>query len=162
MEGILDKSLTVTSSAFKDGGSIPKKYSGLGEEISPPLEINSIHSNAKSIAIVMDDPDAPLPITIIHWVLWNIPIEYNNIPENIPHSKIVKELGNAHQGKRMFGKTGYMGPNPPFGVHTYRFHIYTLDTFLDIKPEAKFKQLKSKMEGHILQYSLFTGKFSKK
>jgi hypothetical protein len=160
-EDILDKNLTVTSSAFNEGGLMPKKYSGLGEEISPPLEINFIHPMAKSIAIVMDDPDAPLPITIIHWVLWNIPVEYNKIPENISHSKLVKELGNAHQGKRMFGKVGYMGPNPPFGTHRYRFHIYTLDSFLELDAGAKLKQLNKKMEGHILQYALFTGKFSR-
>jgi Raf kinase inhibitor-like YbhB/YbcL family protein len=152
--------LKVTSEAFADDGYMPVKYTGQAEEISPPLEWESVDPAAETIAIIMDDPALPF-VTITHWLLWNIPANITKIPENISDGKVVTSLPGACQGKNFYQNFGYMGPKPPFGTHTYRFHVYALDTVLDLEPEAASKkQLHKAMEGHILQYGILRGKFS--
>jgi Raf kinase inhibitor-like YbhB/YbcL family protein len=152
--------LQITSSAFKNGGIIPKQYTGKGEDISPPLEIKGVAPLAKSVAIIVDDPDIPIPfLSFTHWVVYNIPADIAEIKENIPGEEVIIDLGGAMQGKNGFGRIGYMGPKPPFGTHTYRFFVYSLDTVLDLKPGATRKQLEKAMEGHILQTGLLEGRF---
>jgi len=114
----------------------------------------------KSIAITMEDIDTPIGV-ITHWLLWNIPSTINEIPENIPHTKIIDSLGGTYQGKGIFGKLGYLGPNPPSGTHRYIFKVYGLDTLLDLKPGSNKKALLKAIEGHIIQYGLLQGKFTK-
>ena len=152
--------LEVISEAFENGGEFPVKYTGRGEEISPPLGFINITPEAKSITVIMDDPDTPLG-TVTHWLLWNIPAKYTRIRADVPRESIVESLGGACQGRNVFRKTGYLGPKPPFGTHTYRIKVYVLDTFLDLKLKANKKQLEKAMEGHILQYGLLEGKFSR-
>ncbi|HWQ79956.1 MAG TPA: YbhB/YbcL family Raf kinase inhibitor-like protein [Anaerovoracaceae bacterium] len=158
--------LVITSSAFENGGIIPKKYTRNGEDKSPPIQITGVDPLAKSIAIIVDDPDIPIPyLTFTHWVVYNIPAEIAEIAEieeNIPHVEVIQTLGGALQGKNGFRRTAYLGPDPPFGTHTYRFMVYTLDTLLDLKPGAGRKQLERAMEGHILQTGLLEGKFGAK
>jgi Raf kinase inhibitor-like YbhB/YbcL family protein len=152
--------LKIASTAFENGGNIPLKYTGRGEDVSPPLEISGIDPLSKSIAIIVDDPDAPAtPEPFVHWVIYNIPADVGKIYENVPNLEIVTSLGGALQGSNGIGRIGYLGPKPPFGTHTYRFFVYALDAFMDIRPGASRKQLEREMESHILQTGLLEGKF---
>jgi Raf kinase inhibitor-like YbhB/YbcL family protein len=151
--------LTVTSSAFRDGGMIPGKYTADGEDISPPLQWNGVPSNAKSFALIADDPDAPRG-TWVHWVLFNWPAAEKSVPENVPPQP---NLGNgAKQGTNSFGKTGYGGPAPPSGTHRYFFKVYALDTMLDLPRATKKADLLEAMNGHILAQGQIMGKYSRK
>lgn len=153
--------LVVTSKSFQDGGNIPVKHTGRGEDISPPLELGTIDTEAKTIAIIMDDMDHPLGL-YNHWVIWNIPASFISIPEGIPRKEIVSSLGNAIQGKSGYGgKHWYRGPLPPFGTHKYIFKVYVLDTVLDLDNDANKVELQKAMEGHVLQYGTLTGKFGR-
>ena len=156
----MDTTLTVTSPAFADGGEIPKRYAGTGEELSPPLSIEGLPPDAVSIAVIMDDIDAPVIGTVYHWVLWNIP-PMTEIPEDVPREKELPSLGSACQGRNTLFRIGYMGPNPPSGSHRYRIHVYALDTMLDLAPGAGRRKLTKAMEGHIIGYGVLGGQFSK-
>ena len=157
MDYSLKENITITSRAFTDGGTIPVKYTGKGEDISPDLELSAISPKAKSIAIIMDDLDFPYGGIFNHWVIWNVP-PMMQIPEAIPPGAQVSSLGGAIQGKG-YGINQYKGPNPPFGTHRYKFNVYVLDTMLNLDSNAGKKELLKKMDGHILQYGSITGKF---
>ncbi|MDH7602220.1 MAG: YbhB/YbcL family Raf kinase inhibitor-like protein [Armatimonadota bacterium] len=151
--------LTVTSSAFKDGGMIPRKYTADGANVSPPLAISGIPTAAKSLAIICDDPDAPRG-TFVHWVLFNWPSGSKSIPENVPTKERLPN--GAIQGKNDFGKIGYGGPAPPYGVHRYYFKAYALDKMLDLKPGITKRQLEDAMKGHILAQGHIMGRYGRK
>ena len=153
------ENLKVTGAAFVDGGSIPKKHTGRGEDVSPPLKIHSPVFEASSIAIIMDDIDHPLGV-FNHWLIWNIPANFTEIPEAIPKKEVLPSLGNAVQGKSAYGgKHYYRGPKPPFGTHKYVFKVYILDTELDLNRNSGKKELQEAMKGKILQYGTLTGEF---
>jgi Raf kinase inhibitor-like YbhB/YbcL family protein len=152
----IDENITITSNAFKDGGTIPIRYTGKGEDVSPDLELSDVSPEAKSIAVIMDDLDFPLGV-YNHWVIWNIPVT-KHIPEAISHGETVSALNGATQGIG-YGKNMYKGPNPPFGSHRYKFKVYVLDTMIDLDSSSRKKDLIKKMEGHILQYGSITGKY---
>jgi Raf kinase inhibitor-like YbhB/YbcL family protein len=156
----MDTTLNVTSLAFKNGSNIPIKYTGRGEDISIPLEFNNVNPKGKYIAIIMDDPDAPSG-TFTHWLIWNILSTIKNIPENIPNDKEVSSLDGALQGKNGMGNIGYMGPNPPYGTHTYRIKVYVLDSLLNLKAGSSKEALESAIKGHTIQTGLLEGKFSR-
>ncbi len=146
------------SSVFKNGETIPKKYTCDGKDISPPLYISGIPPETKSIVIVCEDPDAPMG-TFTHWIAWNIE-PTNEIPENIPKTAIVSEPIRMQQGENDFGKVGYNGPCPPPGKpHRYYFKVYALDT----KLEGNFdkKSLLKIIEGHIIAYGEIYGIYSR-
>jgi Raf kinase inhibitor-like YbhB/YbcL family protein len=128
----------------------PRKYTCDGEDVSPKIEISGI-GDAKSIAIVVDDPDAPIG-TFTHWLIWNIePVEV--IPENIPKKGEITDPLVAVQGRNDFGNVGYNGPCPPPGKpHRYFFKVYALDTKLDILPGSGKSEVERAIEGHVLQY----------
>jgi Raf kinase inhibitor-like YbhB/YbcL family protein len=152
--------LKVTSTSFENDGDIPIKYTGKGEDISPSLKLDTIAAGAKTIAIIMDDLDHPLG-TYNHWVIWNIPASFDNIPEGVPKEEVVNSLGEAIQGKSGYGgKHWYRGPLPPFGTHKYIFKVYVLDTTLKLENNAGKSELLKAMKEHILQYGALTGKFS--
>lgn len=154
-----ENNLKVTSDAFEEGGIMPVKYTGKGEDISPSLNWGELDSKAKSIAIIMDDLDAPVGI-FNHWVIWNIPASFSGIPEGVPKEEVVESLGNAVQGKNEYGgKHYYRGPLPPFGTHRYIFKVYVLDTQLNLNHNTDKKGLQKAMGGHILQYGTLMGKF---
>jgi len=154
------ENMKVTSKAFEDGGSIPKKYTGRGKDVSPPIKIHSIVSEAKSIAVIMDDIDHHLGV-FNHWLIWNIPAAFDEIPEAIPKKEVVPSLGNAIQGKSAYGgKHYYRGPKPPFGIHKYVFKVYILDTELNLNNDARKMELQEAMRGNILQYGTLTGEYS--
>lgn len=150
------ENIIITSSAFEDGGTMPIKYTGKGEDISPGLELSEVSSEAISVAVIMDDLDHPFGI-YNHWVIWNLPVK-EVIPEGIEHGAIVNSLNGAVQGKG-YGKHQYKGPNPPFGTHRYQFHVFVLDCKLELDNNSAKKDLMKSIEGHILQYGSITGKF---
>lgn len=150
--------IKVTSQAFKNGEMIPKKYTGDGEEVSPPIEWSDIPDNTKSIALISDDPDAPAG-TWVHWVIFNIPADLRGLPENVPHAPILDN--GTRQGLDDSGNNGYGGPCPPSGTHRYYFKVYALDSMLDLKPGIRKKDLLRAMEGHILVQGELMGKYKR-
>src|SRR4030042_894202 len=151
--------IKITSSAFADGGMIPPKYTCDGQDISPPLEWDAVPDGTKSIALISDDPDAPMG-TWVHWVLFNLLAETGNLEENIPPDKTLPN--GARQGTTDFKRIGYGGPCPPSGTHRYFFKIYALDTKLDLAAGAKKGELLKAMEGHILGQGQLIGKYKRK
>jgi hypothetical protein len=150
--------LKVTSTAFKEGEFIPKKYTCDGVNISPPLQWSGVPENTKSIALICDDPDAPMG-TWVHWVLYNLPPDKNNLPENVPFDKVLES--GALQGTNDFRKTGYGGPCPPGGTHRYYFKVYVLDDLLELGPGVTKGELIRAMEGHILAEGKLMGRYSR-
>lgn len=150
--------IKVTSSAFEDGGMIPAKYTCDGADISPPLQWAAVPESTKSIALICDDPDAPMG-TWVHWVLFNLPAGTIELAENIPADKTLP--GGAKQGVSDFGRIGYGGPCPPSGTHRYFFKIYALDTEVDLTAGAGKPDLEGAMEGHILGEGQLIGKYKR-
>lgn len=146
--------LNISSSAFKANASIPEKYTCEGSDISPPLLIENVPAEAKSLALIMDDPDAPMG-TWVHWVVWNIDPKTEEVAEGtVPRGGV--------QGINSFKKHEYGGPCPPSGTHRYFFKIYALDTSLSLKPNAEKRAIEQAMMGHILQRSEIMGLYKKK
>lgn len=152
------ETIQITSPAFDHGGMIPPKYTCDGDDISPPLEWDTLPQGTKSIVIIADDPDAPAK-TWVHWLVWNLPPSFKGLEENIEPSD---ELGGATQGTTDFGKTGYGGPCPPSGTHRYFFKIYALDTTLDLEPSATKNDLLEAMQPSILAQGELMGKYARK
>ncbi|TDO95245.1 PBP family phospholipid-binding protein [Halanaerobium saccharolyticum] len=150
----------VIKSAFEDGGFIPGEYTADGRDISPPLIIENIPAEAETLAVIVDDPDAPSG-AFTHWLIWNIPAEINEISKNIERKEEVKGLKGALQGKNDFNELGYRGPAPPSGVHTYRFFVYALEDKLDLEAGADKETLLEAMEGHILQKGVLKGEYTR-
>ena len=144
------KTLSIASSAFGNKKFIPSKYSCDGENISPPLAIGSIPEKAKSLAIILDDPDAPLR-TWTHWVLWNIP----------PSAKVNEGNAPGTQGINDFGQNHYGGPCPPSGTHRYLFKVYALDDVLELNSSARKADLEKAMSGHIIAFGELTGLYKR-
>ncbi|SIR47878.1 YbhB/YbcL family Raf kinase inhibitor-like protein [Halanaerobium kushneri] len=155
----MEKELLIKS-AFEDGGFIPEEYTADGRDISPPLIIENVPSDAKTLAVIVDDPDAPNG-NFTHWLIWNIPADISEISKNIERKEKVKELNGATQGKNDFNELGYRGPAPPSGVHTYRFYVYALDDQLELKTGADKETLLKTMEGHVLQKAVLKAKYTR-
>ena len=145
--------MKITSSAFQQGSNIPSKFTCDGSDTSPPLQIADIPSGAKSLALIMDDPDAPSGL-FTHWAVWNISTQTSSIAEaNTP---------KGVQGTNDFGKSGYGGPCPPSGAHRYYFKIFALDRELDLPFGAKRGQVDAAMKDHIVAQGELMGRYSKK
>lgn len=126
-------------------GAFPVKYTCNGRDISPPLDFSGVPDEAESIAVLMDDPDAPTRV-FDHWVIWNITGE--TLPEDLPKKR--KPGNGTIQGRNDFGDIGYGGPCPPTGSHTYRIQVYALEKRLDLEPGSTGGELKSAVEGKIV------------
>ncbi len=150
--------ITLRSSAFQEGGMIPRQYTCDGQDISPPLAWDSIPGGTKSLALICDDPDAPMG-TWVHWVIFNIPAGAAQLPENVPTQKELP--GGALQGSNDFRRIGYGGPCPPGGTHRYFFKLYALDTLLKLKAGAGKADLLKAMQGHILGQGQLMGKYKR-
>ncbi|MGM0168093.1 YbhB/YbcL family Raf kinase inhibitor-like protein [Enterococcus sp. AZ135] len=150
--------LKVTSSAFEDGGKIPVKYTGNGEDVSPELQLAELDKEAVSLVVIMDDLDHPLAGVYNHWLIWNVP-PMTIIPAEIPEGKQVSGLADAVQGVG-YGKHRYRGPKPPFGSHRYKYNVFVLDTTMDLAASTKKRALLEAMEGHILQYGYLIGEYT--
>ncbi|MDA8095337.1 MAG: YbhB/YbcL family Raf kinase inhibitor-like protein [Betaproteobacteria bacterium] len=148
-------SLTLTSPSFRPGESIPKEYTCDGADRSPPLAWSGTPADTKTLALVLEDPDAPGG-TWVHWVLYNIPARVHALEANVPHHPVLAD--GARQGLNSWPKTGYGGPCPPSGTHHYWFHLYALDTLLDLKTPTQ-AQLLDAMKGHILAEAELMGTY---
>lgn len=145
--------LILTSDSFANGQSIPTKYTCRGKNISPALAWTEPPVGTQSLALIMDDTDAPGGIWV-HWVLYNIPTRMRNLPENLTVSGI-------SVGKNSWGDMQYGGPCPPSGTHRYFFKLYALDNNLSLSPGATRDQVLKAMEGHTLARGELVGTFSK-
>lgn len=150
--------ITITSTAFTEGSMIPQDYTCDGEDISPPLAWSGVPDGTKSLALICDDPDAPMG-TWVHWVLFNIPAHIMELPTNISPEKIIQN--GAKHGINDFRKFGYGGPCPPGGTHRYYFKLYALDTEINVETGITKAQLLKAMEGHILAEGQLMGRYSR-
>lgn len=157
-EGEVTMALTITSSAFEEGGMIPRKYTCDSEDISPPLRIDGVPDDAKSLALISDDPDAPVG-TWVHWVLYNLPPDTRDLPENMPTDEQLEN--GARHGMTDFKRFGYGGPCPPGGTHRYFFKVYALDTILDLSGRVTKRDVEAAMKGHILSEGQLMGKYQR-
>jgi hypothetical protein len=146
--------MKLLSRAFEHGDRIPDRHTCKGEDINPAFSIEDISEDAETLAIVVDDPDAPMG-TWVHWILWNIKAE-----DELKLEEGVIPIG-AVQGKNSAGKVGYHGPCPPSGTHRYYFKLYALDKKLKLKEGATKEELLAAMEGHILERATLVGLFGK-
>jgi len=145
------KELVVKSPAFEANKQLPKKYSCDGQEINPPLKIDGVPEEAKTLVLIVDDPDAPSG-TFDHWVVWNIPASMANIGENtVP----------GMEGLNSARAQGYMGPCPPSGTHRYFFKVYALDTALTLGIGSKKKDVEKAMQNHIVAKGELIGLYSR-
>lgn len=150
--------LEITSSAFSNGEMIPARYTCDGSDVSPDLSWRGVPNTAKSLALICDDPDAPMG-TWVHWVLFNIPAEAVGLPAEIS-SNATLENGARH-GKNDFRRLGYGGPCPPGGTHRYFFKLYALDIELKLDSGITKAQLVEAMQGHILAEAQLMGKYKR-
>lgn len=146
--------LKLSSPKFEQGQMMPRKYGYTKQNVNPPLKIEDVPAETKSLVLIMDDPDAMKPAGKVwdHWVVWNVDPSKRDIAEGWKPQK-------AKQGKTDYGETKYGGPNPPDGVHTYQFKLYALDTTLDFSRPPTKSQLEKAMEGHILDQTKLEGKY---
>jgi len=151
-------SIKLTSTAFKEGESIPRQYTCDGVNVSPSLEWSGVPKSAKTLVIIADDPDAPAG-TWVHWVLYNLPADNIGMVENLPATDELRAGG--FQGKNDFGKIGYGGPCPPSGTHRYFFKIYALDSELPLKAGATKAEVEKAMEGHVVAQGQLMGTYRK-
>ena len=149
----------IRSPVFPAGGTIPKRYTCDGPDVSPPLSWTEPPAGTKSLALIMDDPDAPVG-TWVHWVLYNLPASTRELAEGTPISETL--ANGARQGTNDFRKIGYGGPCPPQGpAHRYFFKLYALDTELNLAPGATKKQLEAAIAGHILTQAELIGRYGR-
>jgi len=148
-------SMKIESSAFQNGGEIPKKYGYKKDNINPTLIIKDVPTEAKSLALIMDDPDAMGAVGKIwvHWIVWNIDPTTIEIQEN-------STPDNSFQGKTDFGEISYGGPAPPDKEHTYIFKLYALDDKLNLKKGSTKSELEEAMKNHIIAESKLKGRYS--
>ena len=143
----------ISTSAFGNNGQIPVKYTCDGENVNPPLKIENVPLEAKSLALIFDDIDAPRG-TFVHWILWNIH----------PNTKAIKENSvseGAVQGMNGFKKQNYGGPCPPRRAHKYVFNIYALDIFLNLDPRSTNTDLEKAIEGHVIGQAQWMGVYKR-
>lgn len=144
--------MKISSSAFADGGSIPSRYTCDGANTSPPLAFSGVPSDAKSLALIVDDPDAPGG-TFDHWIVWNIPANSAAVAEGSGPQGVAAQNG--------FGTKGYGGPCPPSGEHRYQFKLYALDAALNLTPSASKADVENAMKGHTLAQAKMMGRYKR-
>ncbi|KSW12765.1 hypothetical protein CF15_06540 [Pyrodictium occultum] len=155
------RSIEVASPAFSEGGRIPSRYTCDGGDVSPPLLLKGVPEKARSLLILVYDPDAPGGV-FIHWLLYSIPPATTYIPEAVPKTPVVQGLGV--QGRNSFGRIGYNGPCPPRGdrPHRYVFLVVALDVpSTGLGPGATWKTLEERVRGHVLAYGYTYGLYSR-
>ena len=143
--------LHISSPEFETHGFIPPRFTCDGANVNPPININDIPSTAKSLALIMDDPDAPIR-PWVHWLAWNIPVD-----SHIKEDTLLKE-----QGINDFRENRYGGPCPPYGIHRYYFKVYALDTPLTLTPDAGRNELEKAMQGHVLGFGELVGRYKRR
>jgi Raf kinase inhibitor-like YbhB/YbcL family protein len=146
--------MNLSSPDFGEGGNIPERFTCEGKDMSPTLKIDGVPKEAKSLVLIVDDPDAPGG-NFTHWLMWNVVPDLTEIAANRPPS-------HAVQGVNDFGKSKYSGPCPPPGIHRYYFKLYALDTTLALPPTSKRKAVDSAIKGHILAEATLMGRYARK
>jgi Raf kinase inhibitor-like YbhB/YbcL family protein len=146
--------MKIESPAFNNNGLYPFRYTCDGEDISPPLKISAVPAAAKSLVLIVDDPDASSG-DFVHWTVFNIDPATAEISEG-------KVAPGATEGITDFGSSGYGGPCPPSGVHHYRFTLYALDTILTLPQSSKKQDIEKAMNAHVLDQSLLVGLYQRK
>lgn len=153
---------SITSTAFSDGESMAARYTCEGQDISPPLQWDGIPEGTRSLALIVDDPDAPDPnaprMTYVHWVLYNLPADVGGLPEGTTAGDLPD---GTLQGMNDWRRTGYGGPCPPIGRHRYFHKLYALDVVLDDLGEPTKDELLAAMEGHVLAQTQIVGTYQK-
>jgi len=145
--------MKISSTDFEHNGQIPKKFTCDGSDVNPPLKFEGIPTDTKSLALIVDDPDAPVGIWV-HWVLWNIDPKITEIKENsVPKGGM--------QGMNDFRKHDYGGPCPPSGTHRYFFKLYALDTTLSLGSNSTKNDIETAMKGHILAEAELIGLYKR-
>jgi len=153
------KPITLTSPAFRSGGPIPQDYTADGRNVSPPLSWGDLPPGTKSLALIVEDPDAPRG-TFAHWVAYDLPAESRELGEGVPAQATL--ANGTVQGTNDFGKAGYGGPSPPPGKpHHYFFRLFALDRPIDLPPGATREQLLVKKEGHVLGHGELMGTYGR-
>ena len=149
---------TLQSSAFQNGGSIPKKFTCEAADVSPELTWSGAPEKTQSFALIADDTDAPMG-TWVHWVIYDLPTNTAKLPEGVPNQE---QAASGAQGKNSSGKIGYGGPCPPPGKpHRYFFKLYALDSKLNLKPGARKPEVEAAMKGHVLAQAELMGKYGR-
>src|SRR5437588_2984614 len=145
--------MKLSSPSFQEGGTIPEKFSRNGQKVSSELRIEGAPAEAKSLALIVDDPDAPVGL-FTHWLVWNIDPKTVEIAEDsVPKGGV--------QGTNDFPGQRYDGPRPPTGTHRYYFKIFALDRTLDLKAGAKRREVDAAMRGHVIAQGELMGRYSK-
>jgi Raf kinase inhibitor-like YbhB/YbcL family protein len=154
---------SLTSSSFKHEGEIPTQYTCEGADIAPPLAWSDLPKGTQSLALIVDDPDAPDPkapqMTYVHWVLYNMPPSATGLPEGVTKASLPD---GTREGQNDWKRTGYGGPCPPIGRHRYFHKLYALDTVLPDLGETTKADLEKAMEGHVLAKTELLGTYLKK
>jgi Raf kinase inhibitor-like YbhB/YbcL family protein len=162
-QGASPMTFSLTSSAFAEGGEIPTRYTCEGQDVSPPLAWSEPPSGTKSLALIVDDPDAPDPkapkMTWVHWVLYNLPPTAGQLPEAVAPDALPAV---TREGLNDWKRTGYGGPCPPIGRHRYFHKLYALDTVLPDLGRPTKAQLETAMQGHVLAQAELVGTYQKK
>lgn len=158
--------IEVTSPAFSHGQRIPKKYTGEGEDISPPLSWSGVPAEAKELVLICDDPDAPTAEPWVHWVVYKIPATATGLPEGIKKKARLKDPPGVLQGKNswpMGQNVGYRGPMPPpnHGTHRYYFRLYALEAKLVTEPGRDKKAVLEEIKGHTLAEGQLIGTYER-
>lgn len=155
--------LRLTSPAFTDGGEIPEKFTCEGADVSPPLQWRGVPEGAKSLVLIVDDPDAPDPaapkLTWVHWVLFDLPAKEGGLPEDADKAGYPAGAG---VGSNDWKRPGYGGPCPPVGRHRYFHKLYALDAALGLKGHPAKAQVEAAMRGHVLAETQLIGTYRKK
>ncbi len=158
-EGGDTPTLELRSPAFSEGEGIPDVYTCAGEDVSPPLTWGEVPAGTESLALLMDDPDAP-GRRWVHWVIYSIPPSSRSLPERVPVGASLEE--GVRQGKNSWSKHAYGGPCPPSGTHRYFFYLYALDTTLDWLPDDTNKaDLLEAVDGHVLAWGRLMGRYQR-
>ncbi len=151
--------LELKTAAFKPGGDIPRKFTCAGSDVSPALSWNEPPAGTGSLALIMDDPDAPMG-TWVHWVVYDLPATTRELPEGVRKGDNLERGG--HQGRNDFPAVGYGGPCPPPGKpHRYFFKLYALDRKLDLSAGATKQQMEQAMKGHVLAQAELMGRYGR-
>jgi hypothetical protein len=156
-------SLAITSSAFAHNGAIPAKYTCEGQDVSPPLTFAGLPAGTKSLALIVDDPDAPDPraprMTWVHWLLYNLPPETAGLAEAVAERELPQ---GSRGGLNDWKRTGYGGPCPPIGRHRYFYKLYALDCALPDLGKPTKAHLEKAMSGHVLAKAELVGTYGEK
>jgi hypothetical protein len=155
-----DMALMLTSSAFANGGEIPRIHTCDGNDVSPSLTWSGVPQGTRSLALIVDDPDAPDPaapkMTWVHWVLYNIPASATGLPQGVTPSNLP---AGTKQGLNDWKRTGYGGPCPPIGRHRYFHKLYALDSVLSDLDTPTKAQLEAAMKGHVVAHTELVGTY---